>query len=383
MFYMKYVDYAELIWEDFSYQIDNRQLKKSRRKIMPYPRFTKVMINHFLSIHKSVPKVLPFGLHTIKDDSVLSRMKFVGIRGDVQEYGRAIPDAMLTDDIKQSETYQMFIKYSTGLIPSNKTRGKGSQEEAARQVHDNHERIVTESDPKPARRRPSGIAYRDTSSVSNKMSHDPSQKLKGVQTLTPEEQLVADMMQALKASKKPSRSQPPTRVLSEGTSVSPGVPNESTVVLTTSSEGTGTKPGVPDKEKVTFEAKADAILDWGSEEESEYTKEEKVDEDIDRVYSSEVKEKKDNDNDDKFGTLKDSTDAEINSLLDVQIQQEIPQTQSPSILIAPVSVIFEPAVLSPIPEIPIVSSATTPPPPHFVSTISHILQQTTTPIPTP
>ncbi|GJW05878.1 hypothetical protein Tco_1568301 [Tanacetum coccineum] len=323
------------------------------------------------------------------EEELLTFLIGLGIGEDIQEYGRAIPDAMLTDDIKQSETYQMFIKYSTGLIPPNKTR-----EEAARQVHDNHERIVTKSDPEPARRRPSGIAYRDTSSVSNKMSHDPSQKLEGVQTLTPEEQLVADMMQALKASKRPSRSLPPTRVSSEGTGVSPGVPIESTIILTTSNEGTGTKPG-------------------GSEKESEYSEEEKVEEEIDRVYSGEVKEKKDNDNDDKsidiektndeetddeiircdeyvqehvdeeMKDAKDSANAEINSLLDVQYQQEIPQTRSPLILIVPVSVIFEPAVLLPIPEIPIVSLATTPPPPHFVSTISHILQQTTTPIPTP
>ncbi|GKB27542.1 hypothetical protein Tco_0866943 [Tanacetum coccineum] len=100
MFHKKYVDYAELIWEDFSYQIDNRQLKKSRHEIMPYPRFTKVIINHFLSIYKSLPKALPSGLHTIKDDDVLSRMKFVRIGEDIQEYGRAIPVAMLTNDIK-------------------------------------------------------------------------------------------------------------------------------------------------------------------------------------------------------------------------------------------------------------------------------------------
>ncbi|GJZ70743.1 hypothetical protein Tco_0634594 [Tanacetum coccineum] len=83
-------------------RIDNRQLKKSRREIMPYPRFTK-------------------------DDGVLSQMKFVRIGKDVQEYGRAIPNAMLTNNIKQSETYQMFIKYSTGLIPPKKTKGKGLQ----------------------------------------------------------------------------------------------------------------------------------------------------------------------------------------------------------------------------------------------------------------
>ncbi|GKG58855.1 hypothetical protein Tco_0594625, partial [Tanacetum coccineum] len=71
---------------------------------MPYPRFTKVIIKHFLFIHKFVPKGLPSGLHTIKDDGILSRMKFVRIGEDFQEYGQAIPETMLIDDIKHSET---------------------------------------------------------------------------------------------------------------------------------------------------------------------------------------------------------------------------------------------------------------------------------------
>nr|GEW02328.1 hypothetical protein [Tanacetum cinerariifolium] len=41
---------------------------------------------------------------------------------DFQEYGRAIPETMLTEEIKQTEAYQTFIKYSTGLIPPKKTR---------------------------------------------------------------------------------------------------------------------------------------------------------------------------------------------------------------------------------------------------------------------
>ncbi|GKA28141.1 hypothetical protein Tco_0714309 [Tanacetum coccineum] len=43
-----------------------------------------------------------------------------------------------------------------------------------RQVHATHERIVTESDLVPARRRPSGIAFKDTSNVSKKKSPDSS-----------------------------------------------------------------------------------------------------------------------------------------------------------------------------------------------------------------
>nr|GEU83541.1 hypothetical protein [Tanacetum cinerariifolium] len=82
-----------------------------------------------------------------------------------------------------------------------------AEEEAARQVDATYERIMIESDPEPARRRPSSIALRDTSSVSKKMSPNPSQKLKGIQTLTLEEKHVANTMQALKANKKSIRSQ--------------------------------------------------------------------------------------------------------------------------------------------------------------------------------
>ncbi|GKF79993.1 hypothetical protein Tco_0235561, partial [Tanacetum coccineum] len=149
-------------------------------------------------------------MHTIKDDGVISRLKFVRIGEDFQEYGCAIPETMLTKGIKQSEAYRTFIKYSTGLIPIKKNRGKGLQgknrrmskkkvsisaddniipepdvaleleksisfveaeeEEAARRVHATHERLVSESDEpsgEPAnrptsRRRPSIIAFRDT-----------------------------------------------------------------------------------------------------------------------------------------------------------------------------------------------------------------------------
>ncbi|GJU32602.1 hypothetical protein Tco_1176191 [Tanacetum coccineum] len=59
------VDYPELIWKDFAFQIDYRQLKKGICENMPYPR----------------------------------------IGEDFQEYGLPIPKTMLTEAIKQSESY--------------------------------------------------------------------------------------------------------------------------------------------------------------------------------------------------------------------------------------------------------------------------------------
>ncbi|GJT05273.1 hypothetical protein Tco_0839735 [Tanacetum coccineum] len=61
---------------------------------------------------------------------------------------------------------------------------EAKEEAAAREVHDTHARIVTESVPEPARTiRQSSIAFRDTSSVSKKRTSDTSQKLKGIQSL--------------------------------------------------------------------------------------------------------------------------------------------------------------------------------------------------------
>ncbi|GJZ84227.1 hypothetical protein Tco_0649566 [Tanacetum coccineum] len=440
MFYRENVDYPELIWEDIAFQINHKKEKRSR-------------------------------------------LKFVRIGEDYQEYGLPIPDMMLNDKIKQSESYQMFNKYSTGLIPPKKSRGKDSQgkktvdtteatidvseesypeparkQEAARLVHATHARIVTESVPEPARRRPPGIAFRDTSRVSKKVSSDPSQKLKGVQSLTLEEQEATDTMQALKESKKTSRRQPGTGGSSEGTGRIPVVPDESIVFSATSSEGTGTNPGVPNAEKVTSES--NVILEWGSKQESEYSEEDqRDDEEVNWIDSDEDDEKKDDADDDKsidlemtdeeetndefvhgdeqlnndedeemtndevedsrkgdakisdvakadaekieeikddskkaevppissslyicsgFGdqflklsyhtslvsTLKDTTDAEINLLLDIKIQ-------------------YESSVLTHIPETPSVALATTLITPSFISTIPPIPHQTTSPIPTP
>ncbi|GJS51863.1 hypothetical protein Tco_0625225 [Tanacetum coccineum] len=80
--------------------------------------------------------------------------------------------------------------------------------------------------------------------------------------------------------------------------------------------------------------------------------------------------------------VKDNTDADINSLLEVKIQSEVPLIQSPSVLRVPVSVISKPTVLTPVQETSLVAPITTLPLPS-VSTTPLVSQQTTTPIPSP
>nr|GEW17081.1 reverse transcriptase domain-containing protein [Tanacetum cinerariifolium] len=121
MFYKENVNYPELIWEDFAFQIDHRKERKSRCENMPFLRFTKVIINYFLSQYKSLSNLKYQHYHTIKDDGIVSRLKFVRNGEDYQKYRLPNPDMMLNDVIKQSESYQMFHKYFTSLIPPKKS----------------------------------------------------------------------------------------------------------------------------------------------------------------------------------------------------------------------------------------------------------------------
>nr|GEU70601.1 reverse transcriptase domain-containing protein [Tanacetum cinerariifolium] len=154
---------------------------------------------------------------------------------------------------------------------------------------------------------------------------------------------------------------------SKGTGSIPGVLDESIVITATSSKGTGTK--VTSKDKF--------ILEWGSEQESDYTKEEDDDEIIKWVDMNEKEEKKVNDDEDEE-MINDEFEESRND--DEEITDA---TKSPFVLTVHVSVIFETSVLTPIPETPLVAPATTLLPPLYVSIIPDVLLQTTTPIPAP
>ncbi|GKD53937.1 hypothetical protein Tco_1287324, partial [Tanacetum coccineum] len=77
MYNKKNVDYVALLWKDFMYQADNREISLARKEHMPYPRFTKVIINHFISKDNTISIRNMINFHTIHDDSLLGTLKFV------------------------------------------------------------------------------------------------------------------------------------------------------------------------------------------------------------------------------------------------------------------------------------------------------------------
>ncbi|GJV13772.1 hypothetical protein Tco_1355313 [Tanacetum coccineum] len=364
MFYRENVDYPELICEDFAYQIDHRRERKSRRK-KSYQMFIKY------STGQIPPKK--------------SRSK--GSQGK-----KTIDDSQETVDVsEESKPKHEHVKKKT--VSKSISLDEAEEEEAAKQVHATHARILTESAKKKTSSRSSrSVVIQDTPCATKSKPAASKPMLKGVQSLTPQEQEAANVMQALKESKKTSSRQPGTGGSSEGTGRIPGVPDESTVISATTSEGT------------VKDLNEEEDIDWIDFEENEEKKDDTDDDksiDLemtnDEETDDEVLQGKEQVNDDEdeeilnakvedsgkgfgdqflklssdtslVGTVKDTTDAEISSLLDIKIQSEVLHIQSPSVLKVPVFVISEPSILTPVQETPSAAPVTTLPPPS-VSTI--------------
>nr|GEZ04328.1 hypothetical protein [Tanacetum cinerariifolium] len=83
------VDYAYLMWEYLLYQVEHKDHKKSNE--MYYPRFTKVIIHHFMS----------------KDPSIPRRNKF----------GALLPIELTNKEIKNSNAFKEYYAVATGAAP--------------------------------------------------------------------------------------------------------------------------------------------------------------------------------------------------------------------------------------------------------------------------
>ncbi|GKE28469.1 hypothetical protein Tco_1443853, partial [Tanacetum coccineum] len=120
MFYQKNIDYVELLWEDFIYQIENRVYKKQEN--MYYPRFTKVIIHHFLIQDKTLSWRNRIRMHTSKDDYLMNTLRFVLAKEATQIYGTILPKCLTSPEMKDSKAYKTYLGYATGVVPPKISR---------------------------------------------------------------------------------------------------------------------------------------------------------------------------------------------------------------------------------------------------------------------
>nr|GEW55829.1 hypothetical protein [Tanacetum cinerariifolium] len=129
MYYKKNLNFVVLIWEDLAYQIDNKDLKKHDK--MFYPRFTKIIIHHFLEKDKSISMRNRMFMHTARDDSLLGTIRFISRHEDTQIYGHILPEAMTNQAMLDSpakakkDVPTTKPKPSKEKAPVKAIRGKG------------------------------------------------------------------------------------------------------------------------------------------------------------------------------------------------------------------------------------------------------------------
>ncbi|GKC07990.1 hypothetical protein Tco_0999600 [Tanacetum coccineum] len=115
IYHTKNVDYAYLLWEDFIYQVKNKNVKKSNE--MYYPRFTKVIVNFFMTKDQSTPRRNSVNWHYARDDYMFTTIKVVSRHEDTQLYGTILPNELTNEDIRNSESYKEYYAIALGAEP--------------------------------------------------------------------------------------------------------------------------------------------------------------------------------------------------------------------------------------------------------------------------
>nr|GEY82515.1 hypothetical protein [Tanacetum cinerariifolium] len=106
------VDYAFLIAEDFVYQVEHKNQKKSNE--MYYLRFTKVIFHHFITKKPSIPRRIKVNWNYVRDDILFSTIKVVSRHQNTQQYGAILHIELTTEDIRNTKAYKEYYACATG-----------------------------------------------------------------------------------------------------------------------------------------------------------------------------------------------------------------------------------------------------------------------------
>nr|GFA69207.1 hypothetical protein [Tanacetum cinerariifolium] len=100
------IDFAYLIWEDLVYQVEHKSQKRSNE--MNYPRFTKVIIDFFMTRKPSISRRNRIHWHYVRDDALFSTIKVVSRHQTTQQYGAILPIELNTAEIRNSKAYKEY-----------------------------------------------------------------------------------------------------------------------------------------------------------------------------------------------------------------------------------------------------------------------------------
>ncbi|GJU19411.1 hypothetical protein Tco_1152753 [Tanacetum coccineum] len=97
-----HMDYAELLWEGLYYSLHHPTSS------IPYPRFTKIIVSHYMTIFPEISRHSRDMYHNLQDDDIMKNIFNSGRHKD--KVGMQIPDWMITEETKHTEHYRMYAE---------------------------------------------------------------------------------------------------------------------------------------------------------------------------------------------------------------------------------------------------------------------------------
>nr|GEV46327.1 hypothetical protein [Tanacetum cinerariifolium] len=95
--------------------VEHKDLKKSNE--MYYPRYTKVIIHHFMSKDPSIPRRNKVNWHYVRDDYMFSMIKLVSRHQNTQQFGALLPIEITNKYIRNSNVYKEYYAVATKAAP--------------------------------------------------------------------------------------------------------------------------------------------------------------------------------------------------------------------------------------------------------------------------
>nr|GEV19152.1 hypothetical protein [Tanacetum cinerariifolium] len=217
LYHKRNVNYAFLIWEDFVYQVKHKNQKKSNE--IYYPRFTKVIIHHFMSKDLSIPRRNTVNWHYVRDDFMFSMIKLVSRHQNTQPFGALLPIELTNEEIKNSKEYKEYYAIATGeATPKSKA--------SARRTRSGSDTSITPLTTATNLRPTAAATLRLTAATKGKQTAK-APKAKSLSALSKVAMIKAQQLQlVIKQSRQHMHmSQPGGSGTDEGTGSKPGVPN--------------------------------------------------------------------------------------------------------------------------------------------------------------
>nr|GEW41675.1 hypothetical protein [Tanacetum cinerariifolium] len=115
MYHKKNVDFAYLMWEDFVYQDEHKDAKKSNE--MYYPRFTNVIIYYFMTKDPSIPRRNKVNWHYVRDVKMFTMIKLVSRHQNTQQFGVMLHVKLTNEDIRNSKADKEYYAVASGAAP--------------------------------------------------------------------------------------------------------------------------------------------------------------------------------------------------------------------------------------------------------------------------